>query len=63
MQGLESKHVSCPYCGELFEVILDCSVPEQSYIEDCEICCSPIDFYVTVSQDGSVSVSLANENE
>lgn len=23
-------------------MLLDCSVSEQSYVEDCEICCNPI---------------------
>ena len=31
-----------PYCWEDISMILDVSVPEQSYIEDCEVCCNPI---------------------
>ena len=38
----------CPYCGERFELIVDPSVEEQSYIEDCFVCCRPIIFSVTV---------------
>ncbi len=33
---------NCPYCGELISAILDLSVQEQDYIEDCEVCCNPI---------------------
>lgn len=33
----------CPYCGERISMMLDLTVPEQSYVEDCEICCRPIE--------------------
>lgn len=33
----------CPYCWENVSVLLDASVSEQTYIEDCEICCNPIE--------------------
>lgn len=32
----------CPYCWEQISMLLDPSVTEQNYIEDCEICCNPI---------------------
>ncbi len=32
----------CPYCGELISMILELSETEQNYIEDCEVCCNPI---------------------
>lgn len=32
----------CPYCGEYISALLDLSVREQNYIEDCEVCCNPI---------------------
>ena len=31
----------CPYCWEQISMILDTSTSE-TYIEDCEICCNPI---------------------
>jgi hypothetical protein len=40
--------ICCPYCGERFELIVDPSVTEQSYIEDCYVCCRPIVIAVTV---------------
>lgn len=33
----------CPYCWEEISMILDTSVLEQTYIEDCEVCCNPIE--------------------
>jgi len=32
----------CPNCGEEISMILDLSVRAQSYVEDCEVCCNPI---------------------
>ena len=31
-----------PHCWETINLTLDLSVPEQSYIEDCPVCCNPI---------------------
>jgi hypothetical protein len=43
-------------------VLLDPSVPHQTYIEDCQVCCKPIIFDVTVGED-EVFVSLRSEDE
>ena len=32
----------CPYCWEEISMLLDASVRQQNYIEDCEVCCNPI---------------------
>ncbi len=39
----EEQFFDCPFCGETISVLLDLSVPSQSYVEDCEVCCRPID--------------------
>ncbi len=33
----------CPYCWEEISVLLDTSVNQQTYVEDCEVCCNPIE--------------------
>jgi hypothetical protein len=33
---------SCPFCAEPITLLLDLSAGEQSYIEDCEVCCRPL---------------------
>jgi transcription elongation factor Elf1 len=33
---------TCPHCWETITFLLDLSEPEQSYVEDCEVCCNPI---------------------
>jgi hypothetical protein len=50
--------VQCPFCGESFTIVVDTSVAEQTYIEDCFVCCRPINFTITCDTDGEiVSVS------
>jgi len=33
----------CPYCWEEISMLLDASVSRQTYVEDCEVCCNPIE--------------------
>ena len=54
---------TCPYCGEPIELVIDCSVAEQSYIEDCQVCCRPISVSVWCGDAGVESIRLAHENE
>ncbi|MET0044529.1 MAG: CPXCG motif-containing cysteine-rich protein, partial [Candidatus Thiodiazotropha sp. 6PLUC3] len=42
MNLLEATTLYCPYCGEMNEILVDRSETEQSYIEDCSVCCSPM---------------------
>ncbi len=48
-------NVVCPYCGEGFDTRLDLSAGSQRYIEDCYVCCRPIEFSVTVSLEGELA--------
>lgn len=32
----------CPYCWEQISMLLEESSEVQNYIEDCEVCCQPI---------------------
>jgi transcription elongation factor Elf1 len=34
---------ACPHCGERISMLLDPSAGSQRYIEDCEVCCNPIE--------------------
>lgn len=35
--------IHCPYCGELIAILIDGSVEAQDYVEDCQVCCQPMD--------------------
>ena len=50
--GVQFHLVQCPYCGESFETQLDTSSDSARYIEDCQICCQPIEFRLEVDCAG-----------
>ncbi|PHR99550.1 MAG: CPXCG motif-containing cysteine-rich protein [Leeuwenhoekiella sp.] len=43
---MEEHFFQCPYCWEEISMLLDTSVPYQVYVEDCEVCCNPIELTV-----------------
>ena len=44
----ETWNVLCPYCGQSFCVFVDLSAGDQEYVEDCQVCCQPIDLRVRI---------------
>lgn len=52
---LQPRTVQCPYCGEEFETVVDLSSGSASYIEDCQVCCRPIEFALQVEDDGTLA--------
>jgi Cysteine-rich CPXCG len=52
--GSEFHQVQCPYCGEAFETLIDLSAGSATYIEDCQVCCQPIEFKVEVDHAGAL---------
>jgi hypothetical protein len=50
--GMQFRLVECPYCGESFETPVDTSSGSARYVEDCQICCQPIEFSLEVDHAG-----------
>lgn len=63
MSELSETAITCPYCGEDITILVDQSLPDQEYVEDCQVCCRPIVLCVSVETDGDVAVSARSENE
>jgi hypothetical protein len=63
LNQLTETTIGCPYCGELIEVLLDAADIDQQYIEDCQVCCRPIVFFVSVNMNGDLSVTVYSEDE
>lgn len=63
MPGLETAHLQCPCCWETIEVLADCSVAEQEYVEDCSVCCRPIVITVVCRDSELVELSGRSEDE
>ena len=51
---IESANLNCPYCGEKLEILVDCSAGNQRYIEDCQVCCAPIEIEVEIDFSGQL---------
>ena len=60
---LRERSIQCPYCGETINILIDDSVPQQNYIEDCQVCCRPINFNVSVGFDGDIQLHVSHEDE
>jgi hypothetical protein len=63
VDDLKAVRIRCPYCGETIRIEVDCSVESQSYIEDCQVCCRPIEFDVAVDERGSPRVEVSREDD
>lgn len=46
--------VQCPYCGERLETRVDLTADEPAYIEDCQVCCRPIEFGIERDDGGAL---------
>jgi hypothetical protein len=62
MEIEQTVFVQCPYCAQTFEVLVDCSIEHQEYIEDCEVCSRPVSLVVDVADDGNVTVQTRGED-
>ncbi|HEX4050565.1 MAG TPA: CPXCG motif-containing cysteine-rich protein [Steroidobacteraceae bacterium] len=57
------KDIHCPYCGEPFETLVDLSAGSADYIEDCQVCCRPIQFHLEVDHEGALTRLTAARGE
>jgi len=57
--GIMEISVECPYCGETLELWVDQSGgATQKYVEDCAVCCQPMEVLVEIEEDDQASVSV-----
>ncbi|MGB1231773.1 MAG: CPXCG motif-containing cysteine-rich protein [Winogradskyella sp.] len=52
---MDEHFFQCPHCWENISMLIDVSQHQQTYIEDCEICCNPIQISVTTAQQTIVA--------
>ena len=62
MSTLSISKDHCPYCGEPIRLIIDESIGETSYIEDCEVCCRPIVIKIT-DNTNELEITLLTEDD
>ncbi len=58
---LEELEITCPYCGESFTTLVDCSAGDQRYIEDCTVCCRPIELELTLTTTGPLLITRRDD--
>jgi hypothetical protein len=63
MHSLTEKAISCPYCGEIIRVLIEPSDMDQQYIEDCQVCCRPINFSVYENINGDIDINVFSEDD
>lgn len=56
---METRDIQCPHCWEHITIALDVLEPGQHYIEDCQVCCRPLEIDYTVTQGVLASLSVA----
>jgi hypothetical protein len=63
VRTLTEQPLDCPYCGEPITIVVDHSLGEQEYVEDCQVCCRPMVVSIAVDAGGEPVVSARYENE
>ena len=62
MPEITEQAIFCPYCGESISVLVDDTASDQSYIEDCQVCCRPLVLQVGI-EDGVARAEASPESE
>jgi hypothetical protein len=44
-------------------MVVDASVPEQEYIEDCSVCCRPIRLAVSIDNSENIIITASREDD
>lgn len=56
----EELSITCPYCYESVSILVDCTAGDQSYVEDCSVCCQPIVIQLELTPDGDIAAVTAD---
>jgi hypothetical protein len=62
---LPAVDLACPYCGEWITVFVDLDAEGDGarYVEDCQVCCRPIQISVSLDDDGAPQVEARADHE
>lgn len=53
-----SESVSCPFCGQSFDLVIDTSIESQRFTTDCEVCCRPFEVFAECEPGEVVSLDV-----
>ena len=57
-----SYPITCPHCWQTFDIAIDCSIPDQTFVYDCEVCCNPLEITCQID-DGRIAYCDASSLE
>ena len=60
---VSAKTIRCPYCGERLDILVDGSLPEQEYVEDCSVCCRPMLIYFELADGEILAITDTEKDE
>jgi hypothetical protein len=55
----KNASVSCPYCGQPCELVIDTSVGNQRFTTDCEVCCRPVEVFAECEPGEILSLDVS----
>ncbi len=61
MNIVKNCKIACPNCGQKTDIEVDCSVEDQTYVEECHICSRMMNMTVNVDPDGIVQCYVDEE--
>jgi len=60
---MDEFNITCPYCGEVINVLVDGSSGEQDYYEDCSVCCNPILFVMSFNEQNLIELMVKRDDD
>ena len=56
-----SEKVTCPFCGQTFDLVIDTINGFQRFTTDCEVCCHPIEVAAECEPGKIMSLDVQSE--
>ena len=63
MSLLDELDVLCPYCASPFVIEAEPDLAGQAFIEDCPVCCAPVEFILATGPEGDWQLTARRDDE
>ena len=60
---MEERRIYCPYCNEPISILVNSEDVGDAYIEDCQVCCRPIEITLSLDDNHCIQVQARDEND
>ncbi|MCB1736038.1 MAG: CPXCG motif-containing cysteine-rich protein [Gammaproteobacteria bacterium] len=55
--------IQCPYCGEFITLFVEPGIESHDYIEDCTVCCRPIELHQEIGANGEPEIDARRDDD